>query len=102
MAVDAELKKIFQELIVPELREIKAEQKTLHAELSSFRNEVKTEIKRLDQKIDSGLTRLDEKIDSFRNEMRSETKRIDEKLETAMQIRERLAALESKVAALGH
>lgn len=113
MTVAAELKKLFQELVVPELKEIKAEQKTLHTELSSFRNGMKIEIKRLDQKIDSGLTRLDEKIttgltrlddkiDSFRNEMRSETKRIDEKLETAMQIRERLTALEAKVATLGH
>ena len=124
MAVAAELKKLLQELVVPELKEIKGEQKALHTELGSFRNEMKTEIKRLgqkidtglmqvNQKIDSGLTRLDEKmtsgfarlddkIDSFRNEMRSETKRIDEKLETAMQVRERLTALESKVATLGH
>ena len=50
MAVD--VKKIIQELVVPELREIKAEMKN-----------VQTEIKRLDEKIDLQGARLEDKIE---------------------------------------
>ena len=113
MAVAAELKKIFQELIVPELKEIKGDQKTLHVEISRLDQKIDAGFVQVNQKIDSGIVRLDEKIDAFRNEVRSEIRRVDEKIdsglarldekiEIAMQIRERLAALESRVATLGH
>ncbi len=121
--------KIIQELVVPELHDIKSSVQELRTRFDS-------EIKRLDEKIDSGLRRLDEKIDSglrrvdekielvrnelkaeisglkkdidslrneldaFKNEFRAEIKRLDEKIDIAIQIRERLAALESKVASL--
>ncbi len=78
MAVD--VKKIFQEIVVPELREIKLEVRG-----------VQTEIRR-----------LDEKIDSLRTEMRTEIRQLDEKIDIAIQIRERLAALENKMAGLPH
>ena len=58
------IKRVIQEVVVPELREIKIE-----------------------------IKRLDEKIDSLRTEMH-------DKFDTALEIRERLAALESKVASL--
>lgn len=87
MAVD--VRKVIQELVIPELKEIRLELKNL-----------RTEIKRLDEKIDTNSARLDDKIDSFRNEMRAEIKRLDEKIDIAIQVRERLAALESKVAGL--
>lgn len=72
------IKKIIQELVVPELQEIKSDIKELKVE----------------------VRRLDEKMDSLRNEMHSEIRRVDEKLETAMNLRERLVVLEAKV--LGH
>ncbi|MCX7763025.1 MAG: hypothetical protein N2252_09350 [Candidatus Kryptonium sp.] len=39
-------------------------------------------------------------LSGFKNEFRVEIKRLDEKIDIAIQIRERLAALESKVASL--
>jgi len=82
MGVYEEVKQALQDIVAPELRAIQVE------------------IKRLDEKIDSGLTRLDGKVDSIRTEMLSEIKRLDEKIDIAIQIRERLASLEAKVAAL--
>ncbi|MCS7228416.1 MAG: gp58-like family protein [Candidatus Kryptonium sp.] len=70
-----DVKKIIQELIVPELQEIK-----------SSVNELKT-------KFDSEIKRLDEKIDLVKNELKSEINGLKVELK-------RLAALESKVASL--
>ncbi|CUT06400.1 hypothetical protein [Candidatus Kryptonium thompsonii] len=49
--------KIIQELIVPELHDIKSS-------IQELRTRFDSEIKRLDEKIDSGLGRLEQKIDS--------------------------------------
>lgn len=102
MALMDDIKTVLQEVVVPDLKDVKSD---LHA----FRGEMRVEIKRLDEKINAGMARHDDKIESFRNEMRTEIKRVDQriqslddKLDVAMQIRERLAALESKVATLGH
>lgn len=59
---------------------------------------VEVEIKRLGDKIDNGLARLDAKIDSVRGEIKTEIHHLDEKLTTALDIRERLIVLEVKVA----
>ena len=76
--MNVDVKKVIQELIVPELREIKLEIKGVTVEIK----------------------RLDEKIDSLRNEMHSELRRLDEKLDIAMDFRDRFATLEGKVSAL--
>ena len=84
-----DIKKVIQELVVPELKEIKSDLR-----------EIRVEIKRLDEKIDLVHRELSQRIDSFHSETLTEIKRLDEKIDIAIQIRERLAALESKVAAL--
>jgi len=87
------IKKVIQELVVPDLKNIVSEIKDIKSDIK----ELKVEIKRLDQKIDSlrnevmtEIKRLDEKIDSTRREL-------NEKIDTALDIRERLARVESKV-----
>lgn len=82
MGVYEEVKQALQDIVAPELRALQVE------------------IKRLDEKIDSGMQRLDEKIDSKHSELVSEIRRLDEKIDIAIQIRERLAFLEAKVASL--
>ncbi|MCS7230481.1 MAG: hypothetical protein NZ923_10720, partial [Candidatus Kryptonium sp.] len=76
-------------------------------ELKSEINGLKVELKRLDEKVDLVKNELRSEIDGikgelsgFKNEFRVEIKRLDEKIDIAIQIRERLAALESKVASL--
>ena len=81
MGVYEEVKQALQDVVAPELKAIQVE------------------IKRLDEKIDSGVLRLDEKINSLKSEVTSEIKRLDEKIDIAIQIRERLASLEARVAA---
>jgi len=86
ISVYEQVKKALQDIVAPELKSLQIE------------------IKRLDEKIESGYKRLDEKIESMKNEMMSEIKRLDEKidglereLKVAIEIRERLSALEAKV-----
>ena len=90
------IKQGLQDIVVPEMREIKSE------------------IRRLDDKMDNGFARLDGKIDSVRNELKveiqsvknellSEIKRVDQKIDSgfhhldqkidlAINVHERLAA----------
>ena len=93
MSVD--VKQAIQELIVPDLRDIKSEVKG-----------IQIEIKRLDEKIDAQGARFDDKISSlrnemlsFRNEMLSEFRRLDERVDLTVHVRERLMSLETRMAA---
>ncbi len=93
MGVYEEVKQALQDIVAPELRALQVEIKRLDEKIDSG-------MQRLDEKIDSGIQRLDAKIDSKHNEIVSEIKRLDEKIDIAIQIRERLAFLEAKVASL--
>ncbi len=93
VSVYATLKQVLQDFIAPQLEALKAEISSVRGEISAFRTEMRTEIRR-----------LDEKIGSVRNEIKADIARIDEKLtftnkrlDEALEIRERLAALEANV-----
>jgi hypothetical protein len=85
MGVYDQIKKAFQDIIAPELHALRGD------------------IRLLDQKIDAVDARLTIKLDSLRNEMIAEIRRVDTRIEgvdrelrTAIDIRERLAALEAR------
>ncbi|MCL4461213.1 MAG: hypothetical protein M1297_05810 [Nitrospirae bacterium] len=78
------VQKILQETVAPGISRLEIELAGVKADIKSLQSEVK----RLDDKIDNGLARLDTRIDH-----------LEDKLTTALEIRERLAALEAKVAA---
>lgn len=91
MNVYEQVKQALQDVVAPELKALQVE------------------IKRLDEKVDNRFSLLDDKIDSLRREIASEIKRLDgkidnldDKIDTAIQIRERLASLEAKLASMGH
>ena len=78
------VQKILQETVAPGISRLEIKLAGVKADIKSLQSEVK----RLDDKIDNGLARLDTRIDH-----------LEDKLTTALEIRERLAALEAKVAA---
>jgi predicted nuclease with TOPRIM domain len=80
MSVYEQVKQALQDVVAPELKSLQVEIKSLRSEIASEIRRLETEIKRLDEKIDS----------------------LDDKLNTSIQIRERLASLEAKLAAMGH
>lgn len=91
------IKKLFQDIVVPELREIRIEIKRLDEKIESVRAEMHSEIKRLDEKIDFLRTEMHDKFDSLRTEIDSLRTELRDKFDTVLDVRERLAALESKV-----
>lgn len=109
MSVYEQVKQALQDVVAPELRELRSEIKRLDEKISTqikaLDDKIGVEIKRLDEKIDG----LDDRIGSVKTEIVTEIKRldekidrVDEKIDTAMQIRERLAALEAKMATIEH
>ena len=126
MAVD--VKQAIQELIVPELREIKSDVKGLQSEIKRLEEKIDLHSARLDEKIDTQGAKLDHKIEalgvrldekieaqgarfddkisslrnemlSLRNEMLSEFRRLDERVDLTVHVRERLVSLEARMAA---
>jgi hypothetical protein len=81
------IQKILQETVAPGITDIRERLAR-----------VEVEIKRLDDKIDNGLARLESKMDNGFERQNARMDHLDDKLSTALEIRERLAALEAKVA----
>jgi chromosome segregation ATPase len=98
------VKQVIQDLIAPELESIKGELAGVRAEL-----------KAVDKRIDSIEKRVDDGFSSLRNEMQAGFRSVDDRIDTlrervadtnkhldeALDIRERLAAVEAKLAARG-
>ena len=82
------IQKILQETVAPGI-----------SDLRERLTRVEVEIKRLDDKIDNGLARLENKMDNGFARQGARMDHLEDKLTTALEIRERLAALEAKVAA---
>ena len=92
MGIDDQIKSFFQDIVAPEIRAVRAD------------------IQRLDEKVDGVDARLSDKISSLgaqmssmKNELVSEIRRVDvrtdgmeRELRVAIDIRERLAALEAR------
>ena len=80
------IQKILQKTVVPGISDIKVESARVRADVRALQSE----IRRLDDKIDNGLLRQDERMS-----------RLEDKLKTALEIRERLAVLEAKASWAG-
>jgi len=91
MSVYEQVKQALQDIVAPELKSIQVEIKRLDDKIDTKIESLKTEITRLDDKVENLDKRLSSKIDS-----------LDDKIDTAIQIRERLAVIEAKLASLEH
>ena len=105
MAMYDQIKKLFQDVVAPEIRALQGKIKA-----------IQVEIRRLDDKIDTGLKSLGDKIEGVRREMHARMDGLDAKfvgqpqridgridaldreLKVAIEVRERIAILESKLA----
>jgi chromosome segregation ATPase len=111
MAMAANLKQLIQDFVVPEFRALQGELKRLDEKMDGVRIEMRSEFHRLDEKIDSLDKRLNQRMDGLNQRMDGVEKRIDglerhfsgqfdslqKQLGVAIEIHERLAALEAKV-----
>lgn len=100
MSIYEQVKQALQDVVAPEI-------KALQIEIKRLDEKTDNRFASLDEKIDTRFISLDGKVDSLRREMIAEIKRLDdkvdyldEKIDTAIQIRERLAALEARLTSL--
>lgn len=103
MNIYEQVKQALQDVVAPELKAVQVEIRRLDDRINSQKAEIVAEIRRLDEKVDN----VDDRINSQKTEILTEIRRldekidnVDEKIDTAIQIRERLAALEAKFAAM--
>ena len=90
MSVYEQVKQALQDVVAPELKSIQVEIRRLDSRVDSLRAEMTSEISSLKTVLTTEIKRLDSKIDS-----------LYDKIDTAIQIRERLASLEAKLASMG-
>src|SRR5213594_2815940 len=105
-----QIKKAFQDVIAPELHAVRGDIQKLGQKIDSLDQRLSQKIDSLDQKIDGVDARLTVKIDglrtetvSLKGELIAEIRRLDARIDgmdrelrTAIDIRERLAALEAR------
>src|SRR5262245_11432977 len=105
-----QIKKAFQDIVAPELHAIRGDIPVLDQKIAGVEQRLDQKIGSLDQKIDGVDARLSIKIDALRTETLSlkgellaEIRRLDTRMDgmdrelrTAIEIRERLAALEAR------
>ncbi len=102
------VKQAIQDVVAPQLQELKGEIAGLRGEMSGLRGELRQIEKRMEEGFSAGRN----EVNSLRNEMNARLSALDEKfssrldytnkrLEEALEIRERLAALEARVGAHG-
>ncbi|HEV8437510.1 MAG TPA: hypothetical protein VGT40_05400 [Methylomirabilota bacterium] len=110
MGVYDQIKTAFQDIIAPEIHALRGEIRILDQKIAGVDQKVDQKISALDQKIDGLDARLTVKIDSLRTEtmalkaeLLAEIRRVDvridsvdRELRTAIDVRERLAALEAR------
>lgn len=85
----ATIKKILEGIIVPEMQVVEDRLASIEGKLRA----VHSEIKRLDDRIDNGLASVKAEVARVDEKLTFTNKRLDE----ALDIRERLAALEARV-----
>lgn len=107
MGVYEEVKQALQDIVAPELKALQVEIRRLDEKIDSLDGKLSARMDSLDKSINARMDSLDYKIDSLdrslngridslKAEITTEIKRLDEKIDIAIQIRERLAAIEGR------
>ena len=103
MGVYDQTKRAFQDLIAPEFHAIRGDVRMLGQKIDGVDARLSAKIDRVDAHLTTKIDALDQKIDSVKSELLSEIRRVDTRIDgldrevrTAIDIRERLAALEAR------
>ncbi|OQZ00791.1 MAG: hypothetical protein B6D35_05470 [Candidatus Brocadia sp. UTAMX2] len=94
------MKQALQDIVVPELKALQVEIRRLDEKIDSLDERLNARIDSLDKSVNAHIDSLDKglnaRMDSLKAEITTEIKRLDEKIDIAIQIRERLAAIEGR------
>ena len=84
------IRKVIQELIVPDLQKLIGRIDILDERMSSVKNELKSDIIRLDEKIDSFKNELKSDIVHLESEVKKDIEHLNEKVDLMNKFNERL------------
>jgi hypothetical protein len=106
------VKEAMQDLIAPQLESLKGElgavrldirrvEENLTSKIQGVEEKLSTEIRRVDERVSTEINRIDEKLSIEIQRVGTEIHRIDEKLTWALDLRERIIVLETKLGVPG-
>ena len=109
------LKQAIQDLVAPQLESLKGDLAGMKGELVGMKGELggvrldiqrveeklTSEIQRVDEKLSADIRRVEEKLTSEIRRVDGDVHRIDEKLTWALDLRERIIVLETKLGSSG-
>lgn len=94
------VKQAMQDLVAPQLESLRGEITALGANLEGFRAEMRGELRGVNGRIDGVRTELDglrAETNGIRAETSGKIDRLDERLTLALDLRERIVALEARL-----
>lgn len=96
------VKQAMQDLVAPQLESLRGDIGALRAEVHGNHAALSSELHRIDDKLTAEIQRVDGKltaeIQRVDGKLTSEIRRIDDKLTWALDLRERIVAIETKLA----
>jgi len=92
-----DVKKLLQELIVPELNEIKLKVSTLETKIEEMDKRLTTQIGDVDKRINARIDEMDKRIDARFNSLEIRIENLEKRLDTAINLHERIALIEGKL-----
>ena len=99
------VKEAMQDLIAPQLESLKGELGAVRLDIRRVEENLTSRIQGVEEKLSAGIQRVDEKLSSeihrVDEKLSTEIHRIDEKLTWALDLRERIIVLETKLGVPG-
>ena len=99
------VKEAMQDLIAPQLESLKGELGAVRRDIRRVEENLTSRIQGVEEKLSAGIQRVDEKLSSeihrVDEKLSTEIHRIDEKLTWALDLRERIIVLETKLGVPG-
>src|ERR1043166_9741515 len=98
------VKQAIQDLIAPDLERIKGQLTGVDARIGALEKRVDEGLSALRQETYAGLRAINDRIDALKDRVEQTNRRLDDtnkRLDEALDIRERLATIEAKLAARG-
>ncbi len=99
------VKEAMQDLIAPQLESLKGELGAVRLDIRRVEENLTSKIQGVEEKLSAGIQRVDEKLSSeihrVDEKLSTEIHRIDEKLTWALDLRERIIVLETKLGVPG-
>ena len=95
------VKQAIQDLVAPQLEALKGDLGAVRVDIQRVEEKLASDIHRVEEKLTTDIRRVEEKVTAEIRRVDGDIHRIDEKLTWALDLRERIIVLETKLATPG-